>query len=98
MSKSDKGIVTSVLLLAMVIWGCKAAKEKSSAPSTNSNKSSNANVTASAAKPDKEGIIHSGTGEEKEKPAAGKANVDGKDHDNGKTDAGIEVKLCEKFN
>jgi hypothetical protein len=98
MSKSDKGIVTSVLLLAMVIWGCKAAKEKASGLSTNSNKSSNANLTASAAKPDKEGFIHSGSGEEKEKPAAGKANVAGKVLYNGKPAAAIEVKLCEKFN
>src|SRR5207253_7303624 len=49
-------------------------------------------------KPDEQGIIHSGTGEEKEKPAAGQANVQSKVFYNEKPAANIEVKLCEKFN
>jgi len=58
----------------------------------------NSNAKTSAAKPDDKDIIHSGTGEEKEKPASGKANVAGKVLYNEKPAANIEVKLCEKFN
>lgn len=44
-----------------------------------------------------DGTIPSGTGVEKEKPAPGKGNVQGKVLYNGKPVEGIEVKLCEKF-
>jgi hypothetical protein len=42
-------------------------------------------------------VIHSGTGEEKEKPVAGKANVQGKAFYNEKPASNVEVKLCETF-
>src|ERR671916_659725 len=45
-----------------------------------------------------DGVISSGAGVEKEKPAAGKANVQGKALYNEQPAAGVEVKLCEKFN
>jgi hypothetical protein len=92
MSNSRRALITSLLLVATVFWGCKAAQQKSSAPASNSN------ATASSAKPDQEGVIHSGTGEEKQKPAAGKANVQGKVFYNEKPVPNIEVKLCETFN
>jgi hypothetical protein len=92
MSNSRQAPIISLFLLAVVMWGCKAAQEKSSG------RASNSNATASSAKPDQEGVIHSGTGDEKQKPAAGKANVQGKVFYNEKPAPNIEVKLCEKFN
>ncbi|MEP6636241.1 MAG: carboxypeptidase-like regulatory domain-containing protein [Acidobacteriota bacterium] len=84
-------LVTSLFLLALSMAGCTALKEKASGPARTSNS------TASSAKPSDD-VIHSGTGTEKEKPAAGQANVQGKVLYNEKPAAEIEVKLCEKFN
>jgi hypothetical protein len=92
MSFSAKGIIVTALLVIALGSGCKSAVNKGSGAANNSN------AKTSAAKPDDQGIIHSGTGEEKEKPAAGKANVSGKVLYNEKPAANIEVKLCEKFN
>ena len=91
MSFSGKAIVVAALLLCVAGSACKTSADKSGG-----NKNSNANSLA--AKPDDKGIIHSGSGEEKEKPAAGKANVAGKVLYNEQPAANIEVKLCEKFN
>ena len=44
-----------------------------------------------------DGFVASGTGTEKAKPDAGKANIQGKVSFNEKPVEGIEVKLCEKF-
>jgi hypothetical protein len=49
-----------------------------------------------ASKPNDD-TIPSGAGTEKQKPAAGKGNVQGKVFFNGKPVGGIEVKLAEKF-
>jgi len=91
MSFSAKGIIVTVSLVIAVGSACKSANKGSGA-------ANNSNAKTSAAKPDDKGIIHSGTGEEKEKPASGKANVAGKVLYNEKPAANIEVKLCEKFN
>ncbi len=92
MSSNTKAIVTSLLLIATFGWGCKSSKEKAPGPTDNSN------IPASATKPDA-GIIHSGSGgQERQKPASGKANVQGKVLYNGRPAAAIEVKLCETFN
>jgi hypothetical protein len=72
--------------------GCKEAHEKIHGALSNSNSSS------SPAKSGNKDIISSGTGTEKEKPATGKSNVQGKVFYNEKPAANIEVKLCEKFN
>ena len=48
--------------------------------------------------PNADGTISSGVGVEKEKPEAGKGNVQGKVFYNQQPAAGTEVKLCEKFN
>src|SRR5260221_865144 len=91
MSFSAKGFVAITLLSVALGSGCKSAVDKGRGSANNSN------AKTSSAKPDDQGIIHSGTGEEKEKPAAGKANVQGKVFYNEKPVANIEVKLCEKF-
>ena len=91
MSFSAKGIFVTALLLMAIGSACKSS-EKGGGSSNNSNSKT------SSAKPDDQGIIHSGSGEQKEKPAAGKADVSGKVFYNQKPAANIEVKLCEKFN
>lgn len=92
MSRSSTFLCLVALLLSATISGCKSTSTSNRIASTNSN------ASISSSKPDADGIIHSGTGVEKEKPAAGKANVQGKVLFNGKPAADIEVKLCEKFN
>lgn len=94
MSSSIKGLLVATLLLVVVL-GCKSTNKNLSI-SPNSNRASSS--SDSSGKPDDKGIIHSGTGEEKEKPAAGKANVQGKVLFNSQPAPNIEVKLCEKFN
>ncbi len=91
MSFSAKGFVAITLLSVALGSGCKSAVDKGRGSANNSN------AKTSSAKPDDQGIIHSGSGDEKEKPAAGKANVQGKVFYNEKPAANIEVKLCEKF-
>src|SRR5256714_1077480 len=95
MSSSIKASAVALLLFAIVL-GCKSSGNKNSS-ATNSNRASSS-TSDSSGKPDESGIIHSGTGEEKEKPAAGKANAQGKVFFNGQPAPNIEVKLCEKFN
>jgi hypothetical protein len=91
MSHSSREAVIAVFLLAVVVLACKNSQNTNSVPANNSN------TRASSEKPDADDIVHSATGVEKEKPAAGKANVQGKVFFNGKPVADIEVKLCEKF-
>jgi hypothetical protein len=91
MSASAKGIVIIAALSLGLSSSCKSSVDKGHGSTNNSNSKT------SSAKPDDQGIIHSGSGEEKEKPAPGKANVAGKVFYNEKPAANIEVKLCEKF-
>lgn len=92
MSNRSSGMVVSLFILAAVVFGCKLSKElKKDTPA-------NSNATAPTPKKlEPGGVIHSATGVEKEKPAAGKANVQGKVFFNEKPAADIEVKLCAKF-
>ena len=76
-------------VLSFVIFGCKVA--------SNGNANRSASNSGSSTKSDSDDVIHSATGVEKEKPEAGKANVQGKVLFNQKPAEGIEVKLCEKF-
>jgi hypothetical protein len=92
MSHSNREAVIAIFLLVVVVLACKNSKNTNSAQSDNSN----TNVSSSS-KPDADDVIHSATGVEKEKPAAGKANVQGKVFFNEKPVADIDVKLCEKF-
>ena len=91
MVNSNTRMIIAILVLGSAVGGCKLSKN------TNSRPSNNANTTASSAKPDADGVIHSATGVEREKPAAGKAIVQGKVLYNEKPAADIEVKLCATF-
>lgn len=103
MSIKGRSAVASVLLLVVLISGCKSSGEGNSTSAnqpanTNTNTSAGtATTNASPAKSDSDDIIASGTGVEKEKPEAGKGNVQGKVFYNQQPAAGIQVKLCEKF-
>lgn len=97
--KGKKAFAPILLFAIFIMWGCKSSEEVSS-NSTNQpgNKTTVTTTTpASTGAPDADGIISSGTGVEKEQPAAGKGNVQGKALYNGQPAAGVEVKLCEKF-
>lgn len=92
MSQTSREAVIAIVLLAAVVLACKNSQNTNSGSTNNSN-----NTTSSEAKPDGDDVIHSASGVEKEKPAAGKANVQGKVFFNQQPVADIEVKLCEKF-
>ena len=104
MTCKSKNAVASILLLALFVLGCKFSKEANTTPPAQpANANSNANAGAaktatSPAKTDADDTIASGTGVEKEKPAAGKGNVQGKVFYNEQPAAGVEAKLCETFN
>lgn len=92
MSQGKREAVIALILLAAVMIACK------NSGNTNSTRTDSSNTNASSpSKPDADDVIHSASGVEKEKPAAGKANVQGKVFFNEKPVGDIEVKLCEKF-
>jgi hypothetical protein len=99
MSIKSKTAFAPILLSAIFMWGCKSSGEANSNPANQpvGTTTSTTKKTTSAGEPDKDGIISSGTGVEKEKPAAGTGNVQGKALYNGQPAAGVEVKLCETF-
>jgi len=99
MSINGKATVVSLLLAAVFMPGCNSSKEVSSnaTPPPANTGAGATNTNASPAKPNADGTIPSGTGVEKEKPAAGKGNVQGKVFYNEQPAAGVEVKLCETF-
>lgn len=95
----------TLIVLAIAVLGCKNLGGTNS--SNSSNVSGNSNANAAATKKDSntettvqndDGTIPSGTGTEKEKPAPGKGNVQGKAFFNEQPAAGVEVKLCKSFN
>jgi hypothetical protein len=100
MSLRSETVLTLLLTLALLL-GCKAFdKAASNAANTTANSNSltaKSNSSSPDAEPDAEGFIPSGTGTEKEKPAAGKGNVQGKAFYNDQPAAGVEVKLCKTF-
>ena len=104
MPVTGREAVAAVLLSAVFMLGCKlsgGANSNSTNQPANANAGANANSAKTETPPtqaDADGVISSGTGVEKEKPAAGKANVQGKAFYNEQPAAGVEVKLCEKFN
>jgi hypothetical protein len=89
----------SILLSAMLISGCKSSTEVTSNSHTQpaGTNSDPAKTSTPPAEPDANGVISSGTGVEKEKPAAGKGNVQGKAFYNGQPAVGVEAKLCKTF-
>jgi hypothetical protein len=98
MSITGREVVALVLLAAAFTAGCNAAREANSNQAQTANTNAGAaKTTATPAKPNDDGTIPSGTGVEKEKPAAGTGNVQGKVFYNQQPAAGVQVKLCEKF-
>ena len=105
MSVTGREVVAALALSALVMLGCKMSGNTNSNTANqpaNSNAGTTANANSKGARPPTEagddGVISSGTGTEKEKPAPGKANVQGKAFYNEQPAAGVDVTLCEKFN
>jgi hypothetical protein len=98
--------VLTLILAVILLLGCSAAEKlvTNKSANTNTNAVANANTSAKAdnsepgVEPDEDGTIPSGAGVEKEKPAVGKGNVQGKAFFNEKPVAGVDVKLCKTFN
>ena len=90
MAHTSREAVVAILILLTLIVACKNSQN------TNTG-ANNSNTTGSSTEKSDDDVIHSATGVEKEKPAAGKANVQGKVFFNEKPVGDIEVKLCEKF-
>jgi hypothetical protein len=87
----------ALLLLTLFATSCATTGGSNSGAGAADPNASAAKATAAPAKPTEDGFIPSGTGTEKEKPAAGKANVQGRAFFNGQPAAGVEVKLCQTF-
>ncbi|HUR96779.1 MAG TPA: carboxypeptidase-like regulatory domain-containing protein [Pyrinomonadaceae bacterium] len=102
MNLRPETVLTLVFAIALLLGCSSAEKLVTNTPSnttTVSNKNTSAKVEDSEdAEPNEDGTIPSGTGVEKEKPAAGKGNVQGKAFFNEKPAAGVDVKLCKTFN
>lgn len=96
MKANGRQPVISILILAVLILGCRGSKQLNtnvnSQPANANAATGNANVSKS------DGVISSGVGVEKEKPAPDKGNVQGRVFYNGQPVPSIDVKLCEKFN
>ncbi|HEX8351533.1 MAG TPA: hypothetical protein VF611_01310 [Pyrinomonadaceae bacterium] len=90
MTLGKRPVAFACLAAALSLAACAGAGTGNS-PAANANATS-ANRAAATPSPAAE------TGVEKVKPAPGRGNVQGKVVYNGKPAAGIEVKLCEKFN
>ena len=102
MRPTPETLLTLIFTIALLL-GCSTAEKLVSNGASNSNTVSNTNTTAKAddsdeSEPNEDGTIPSGAGTEKEKPAAGKGNVQGKAFFNEKPAAGVDVKLCKTFN
>jgi len=94
-------VVSIILLSAIFMLGCSKSSNEASSNSSqvaNTDSGTKTGTTPTPVKPNDDGTIPSGTGTEKEKPAPGKGNVQGKVFYNGQPVEGIEVKLCETFN
>ncbi len=95
MTRRTGTTVLFTLCFVLIAVGCGAKSGDVSIANSANSKVENNDKTA--VKPADDGTIPSGTGTEKEKPAAGKANVQGKALYNGKPAVGVQVKLCQKF-
>jgi hypothetical protein len=81
----------ALVLVSLVAVGCGSGANRAD------NSGGPAKANKEAVQPNKDGTIPSGTGTEKEKPAAGKAHVQGKAFFNEKPAVGVQVKLCKTF-
>ena len=99
-------VLTLIFVLALLL-GCSSFEKLTSKDAANSNANTGPSTSNSAnkasnstaeVKQNEDGTIPSGSGTEKEKPAAGTGNVQGKAFFNEQPAVGVEVKLCETFN
>ena len=93
--------ILTLILAIFLLLGCNAAEKLSNTAANLNSAASNATAkanTSDAVEPNEDGTIPSGTGVEKEKPATGKGNVQGKAFYNDQPAAGVEVTLCKTFN
>ncbi len=93
-------VLTLIFSVALLL-GCSAAEKLVSNKSADTNTNAETATKAASSSPAEAGdedMIPSGSGTEKEKPAAGKGNVQGKAFFNEKPAAGVDVKLCKTFN
>lgn len=81
----------ALVLVSLMAVGCGSGANQAD------NNGGPAKANKEAVQPNKDGTIPSGTGTEKEKPAAGKAHVQGKAFFNEKPAVGVQVKLCKTF-
>ena len=96
MSLISKFLGSIMIVGALVAVGCTpAGNTTAEKANTNAADAPKANKVIKSEPSD--GTIPSGTGVEKEKPAADKANVQGKAMFNDQPAAGVQVKLCETF-
>src|SRR5215207_5534816 len=94
--------VLTLIFALFLLLGCNAAdKLKSSNGGTNNAANTATTAKSNTSQPtveqNEDGTIPSGDGVEKQKPAPGKGNVQGKAMFNEQPAVGVEVKLCEKF-
>jgi hypothetical protein len=93
-----------LVLAIFLLLGCKGLNKLANNAATNSNTSNSSSKANTSKDADEEtpvnedGTIPSGDGVEKEKPAPGKGNVQGKAFFNDQPAAGVDVKLCKSFN
>jgi hypothetical protein len=97
MQPRSETVLTLIFVIALLL-GCNSADKLTTNQTSNSNTTTTKANTTTTAPLNEDGTIPSGTGVEKEKPAAGKGNVQGKAFFNEKPAAGVEVKLCKTFN
>ena len=95
-----KEAIVIVLLSALFMSGCNTSRDANSnqSPQSANKNTGTTKTTTPPAEHNADGTIPSGRGVEKEKPTAGKGNVQGKVFYNGQPAEGVEVKLCETFN
>jgi hypothetical protein len=93
--------VLTLIFALFLLLGCNAADKLANKGANNAANTGTATAKSNTSEPtveqNEDGTIPSGTGVEKEKPAAGKGNVQGKALFNEQPAVGVEVKLCEKF-
>ena len=97
MNLRSESVLTLIFAVTLLL-GCNAADKLTSTNSSNTNTKLTTIEKPPNAPVSEDGTIPSGTGVEKEKPAAGTGNVQGKAFFNEKPAAGVEVKLCKTFN
>lgn len=95
-----KSLLVLLIVVASFAFACKTSTTTTTT-STNTTDKATADKKEANKQPGtqltKDGYVTSETGTEKEKPAAGKANVQGKALFNEKPAPNVEAKLCEKF-